>query len=87
MVRLKKEEEEESCETKVVNAALNQKNALSIHFYGLKFRWRGWNLKSIHYIILRIQCVSVDSASLIIYPEIKATEVAFQSWKPYLCSF
>ena len=31
-----------------------------------------------------IQCVSVDSASLIIYPEIKATEVSFQSWKCYL---
>ena len=28
---------------------------------------------------LDIQCVSVDSASLIIYPEIKATEVSFQS--------
>ena len=35
----------------------------------------------------RIQCVSVDSASLIIYPEIKATEVAFSALKRYLCSF
>ena len=26
-----------------------------------------------------IQCVSLDSTSLIIYPEIKATEVPFQS--------
>ena len=34
-----------------------------------------------------IQCVSVDSASLIIYPEIKATEVAFSALKRYLCSF
>ena len=34
-----------------------------------------------------IQCVSLDSASPIIYPEIKATEVPFQSWNPYLCSF
>ena len=34
-----------------------------------------------------IQCVSVDSASLIIYPEIKATEVLFQSWKCYLRNF
>ena len=34
-----------------------------------------------------IQCVSLDSTSLIIYPEIKATEVSFQSWKCYLCSF
>ena len=34
-----------------------------------------------------IQCVSVDSASLIIYSEIKATEVPFRSWKCYLCSF
>ena len=35
----------------------------------------------------RVQCVSLDSTSLIIYPEIKATEVPFQSWKSYLCSF
>ena len=34
-----------------------------------------------------IQCVSVDSASLIIYPEIKATEVTFSALKRYLCSF
>ena len=34
-----------------------------------------------------IKCVSLDSNSLIIYPEIKATEVPFQSSKPYLCSF
>ena len=34
-----------------------------------------------------IQCVSVDSASLIIYPEIKATEVRFSALKRYLCSF
>ena len=36
---------------------------------------------------LNIQCVSVDSACLIIYPEIKATEVAFSALKRYLCSF
>ena len=30
-------------------------------------------------VVSYIQCVSVDSASLIIYPEIKATEVPFQS--------
>ena len=29
----------------------------------------------------------MDSASLIIYPEIKATEVAFSALKRYLCSF
>ena len=34
-----------------------------------------------------IQCVSVDSTSLIIYPEIKATEVAFSALKHYLSSF
>ena len=34
-----------------------------------------------------IQCVSLDSASLIIYPEIKATEVTFSALKRYLCSF
>ena len=30
---------------------------------------------------IHIQCVSVDSASLIIYPEIKATEVTFSALK------
>ena len=34
-----------------------------------------------------IQCISVDSASFVIYPEIKATEVPFQSLKTYLFSF
>ena len=29
----------------------------------------------------------MDSASLIIYPEIKATEVTFSALKRYLCSF
>ena len=29
----------------------------------------------------------MDSPSLIIYPEIKATEVAFSALKQYLCSF
>ena len=38
-------------------------------------------------LLRTIQCVSVDSASLIIYPEIKATEVPFFSWNTYLCSF
>ena len=38
-------------------------------------------------ILRAIQCVSVDSASLIIYPEIKATEVTFSALKRYLCSF
>ena len=32
-------------------------------------------------VLKYIQCVSVDSTSLIIYPEIKATKVAFQSLK------
>ena len=34
-----------------------------------------------------IQCVSLDSTSFIIYPEIKATEVSFSALKRYLCSF
>ena len=34
-----------------------------------------------------IQCVSVDSASFVIYPELEATEVRFSALKRYLCSF
>ena len=34
-----------------------------------------------------IQCVSVDSASFVIYPETKATEVSLSALKRYLCSF
>ena len=36
---------------------------------------------------LVIQCVSVDSASFVIYPEPKATEVSLSALKWYLCSF
>ena len=36
---------------------------------------------------LHIQCVSVDSASFVIYPETKATEVNLSALKWYLCSF
>ena len=42
---------------------------------------------SVSTAVSSIQCVSVDSASLIIYPEIKATEVTFSALKRYLCSF
>ena len=38
------------------------------------------------YIVI-LQCVSLDFTSLIIYPEIKATEALFQSGNMYLCSF
>ena len=34
-----------------------------------------------------IQCVSVDSTSFVIYPELEATEVRFSALKQYLCSF
>ena len=36
---------------------------------------------------LCIQCVSVDSTSFVIYPELEATEVRFSALKRYLCSF
>ena len=38
-------------------------------------------------IPLSIQCVSVDSASFVIYPYLEATEVRFSALKRYLCSF
>ena len=34
-----------------------------------------------------IQCVSVDSTSFVIYPELEATEARFSALKRYLCSF
>ena len=34
-----------------------------------------------------VQCVSVDSTSLVIYPELEATEVRFPALKRYLCNF
>ena len=34
-----------------------------------------------------IQCVSLDSPSFVIYPDIKATEVKALKLKCYLCSF
>ena len=34
-----------------------------------------------------IQCVSMDSTSFVIYPELEATEVRFSALKRYLCSF
>ena len=37
--------------------------------------------------VLYIQCVSVDSTSFVIYPELEATEVRFPALKRYLCSF
>ena len=36
---------------------------------------------------LTIQCVSVDSTSFVIYPELEATEVRFSALKRYQCSF
>ena len=40
------------------------------------------------YIEYTIQCVSLHFAiSFTVYPDIKATEVTFAAWKPYLCSF
>ena len=37
--------------------------------------------------IVCVQCVSVNSASFVIYPELEATEVRFSAFKRYLCSF
>ena len=34
-----------------------------------------------------IQCVTLDSASFVIYPELEATEARFSALKRYLCSF
>ena len=36
---------------------------------------------------IHIQCVSVDSTSFVIYPELEATEGRFSALKRYLCSF
>ena len=40
-----------------------------------------------HKIYISIQCVSVDSTSFVIYPELEATGVRFTALKRYLCSF
>ena len=50
--------------------------AIVCSFYGIVRRRSGY-----------IQCVSVDSTSFVIYPELEATEVRFSALKRYLCSF
>ena len=49
-------------------------------------RWIGYRYLLLLYVTT-IQCVSVDSTSFVIYPELEATEVRFSALKRYLCSF
>ena len=44
-------------------------------------------IKTFDSVGIYIQCVSVDSTSFVIYPELEATEVAFSALIRYLCSF
>ena len=39
------------------------------------------------YDLVYTVCVSVDSISFVIYPELEATEVRFSALKRYFCSF
>ena len=60
---------------------------VSLSFFITKLRYIFFSFPFGDFIVYCIQCVSLDSTRLIIYPEIKATEVTFSSLKWYLCSF
>ena len=40
------------------------------------------NAKMLTRVYMTIQCISVDSTCFVMYPEIKATEIAFSGIKP-----
>ena len=51
------------------------------------FKYLYFSSQIIRFSCSDIQCVSVDSTSFVIYPELEATEVKFSALKRYLCSF
>ena len=58
-----------------------------VHITMINVLWTLWGIISPKLEEVDIQCVSLDSTSFVIYPELEATEVWFWALKRCLCGF